>query len=104
VNRTRLRCRAPRPQGQVLVERTAEIRRHDPENYEAYAHLPMPLWPDAALRSFCRGVPQLETEIDVSEPTASAIQGVVFRAIGSAVVPNEQVDSHNENSVRDQAH
>ena len=72
----------------TLETRTAALRCHDTEDWRAWQHSPMALWSDAALWSFCAGVPQLEAAIDPSAPTAAAIQGVIAETIGSQVAPS----------------
>ncbi len=72
----------------TLEARTAALRCHGTEDWRAWQHSPMALWSDAALWSFCAGVPQLEAAIDPGAPTAAAIQGVIAETIGSQVAPS----------------
>ena len=60
---------------------------HDRDDFRLWQHLPMSMWSDGALRSFCQGIPELEAAVDLAAPTAEAVQRVMEEVFGLRVVP-----------------
>ena len=65
----------------ALEERTAELRAHDCDRFEAWGHLPFELWSGGALVDFLAGT-GWAAEIDLDEPTAAELRAVVSLALG----------------------
>jgi hypothetical protein len=74
----------------MLEARTAEMEAHDSLSWEAWQHLPMECWPDAALISFLIGT-VWESAFDGVQPSAAEVRAIVAEAIGPChVVPTKK--------------
>ncbi len=66
---------------EAVHERTAEMRQHDTETWEAWQDIPFEMWPDAALVSYLNGT-AWESAFDGSQPTATELRAIIAEAIG----------------------
>ena len=77
-------ARPARSRAEAAVKRrTRSLRRHDCHHFRAWVGVPIALWPDGAIRSFCRGVPVLEDGIDADAPIASDVARAMRRYLES---------------------
>ena len=79
----------------MLQARTAEVRDHDCLSWEAWQHLPLECWPDAALTSFLLGT-VWESAFNGAQPTAAELRAIVAEAIGPCrVIPTPRSNAND---------